>query len=88
MPKRYIPRQMHVVLAFIMVPWGIEKLKPVKNMKADIRGNVVKSKLRRPKVSIVYMAGIAKSQLIIPNPRLADKAEIGKKPPSRKIWEL
>lgn len=40
---------------------GIQKLKPVKNNARDINGNVVKSKLRRPNVSMVYMAGIANS---------------------------
>jgi hypothetical protein len=36
-------------------------------------------------VSIVYIAGIAKTQLMMPNPREAERALMGEKPPSRKI---
>ena len=40
---------------------GIQKEKPVKSRKSDINGKVVRRRLRRPKVSIVYTAGMAKT---------------------------
>lgn len=55
---------------------GIQKLKPVKRRNKAIRGNVVRRRFRLPKVSIVYTAGIAKSQLMTPNPREADRAAV------------
>ncbi len=54
-------------------------------MKIDISGKVVKRRFRLPKVSMVYMAGIANSQLMSPKPSDADRADIGLNPPSRKI---
>lgn len=49
---------------------------PVMNKNIDMRGNVHKSKFRRPKVSIVYIAGNAKRKLITPNPKEARRAWI------------
>jgi hypothetical protein len=66
---------------------GIQKLNPVKNIQRDIRGKVVRRRLRRPKRSIVHMAGRAKRKLIMPKPREAARALISLKPESRKICE-
>ena len=70
-----------------MVSSGMKKEKPVKKRKIDISGKVVRSRFRRPKVSIVYTAGIANSQFIKPKPREAAKAEMGEKCASRNICE-
>lgn len=48
--------------------FSIQNEKPVQKRKMDISGNVVSSRLRRPKVSIVYTAGRAKIQFVIPQP--------------------
>lgn len=66
---------------------GIQKLKPVKRRNSDKKGYVVSRRLRRPKVSIVWIAGTAKTQLIRPKPSEALRAEIGENPASRKIWD-
>lgn len=69
---------MQAVRAVLFVS-GIQKLKPVKNIARDINGKVVRRRLRRPKVSIVFMAGIANRKFITPQPREAPRAEDGAK---------
>lgn len=57
------------------------------NRKRDIRGKVVSKRLRRPKVSMVYTAGMANKKLMMPKPRLARRAEILENPEFTKITE-
>jgi hypothetical protein len=66
----------------------MKKEKPVKRRNIHMNGNVVRSRLRRPNVSIVYTAGIAKSQLTIPVPRETRRALDLEKLASMKIWVL
>jgi hypothetical protein len=60
----------------------MKKADPVKNRKNDMSGKVVNSKFRRPNVSIVYTAGSAKTQLIIPAPSDARIPDCSVNPPS------
>lgn len=55
--------------------------------KSAMRGNVVSKRLRRPKVSIVYTAGIANKKLMMPKPRLARRAAISVNPELENITE-
>ena len=48
--------------------------------KVVISGNVVKSRFRRPNVSIVFTAGSANKKLTAPNPKLARNAYVLLKP--------
>ncbi|KAL1606709.1 hypothetical protein SLS60_004116 [Paraconiothyrium brasiliense] len=64
---------------------GIQKEKPVKSKKKAMSGKVLKRRLRRPKVSIVYKAGIAKRKLMTPNPREAASADWSEKPEFEKM---
>ncbi len=66
----------------------MRKQKPTKKRQMDIKGNVIRRRLRRPKVSIVYTAGRAKTQFMIPKPREADRADILENLASMKISEL
>jgi hypothetical protein len=63
--KRYIPVATQARRAISAV---IQKENPVNSKNIDISGNVVSRSLRRPKVSMVYIAGRAKTQLVIPQP--------------------
>jgi|SRR5712664_3635584 hypothetical protein len=82
-PKRYRPRATQAIRASEEL--GIQKLNPVKNKHRDMRGKVVRSRLRRPKVSMVYTAGMAKRKLITPQPREAPRALISERFASRNI---
>ena len=53
---------------------GMKKAIPVMRRKNAIKGKVVRSKNRRPKVSIVQMAGAEKTKLSVPNPSEATNA--------------
>lgn len=79
------PSATHAILA--VDDSGIQKLKPVKKRQSDIRGKVVKRRFLRPKVSIVYMAGMAKRKLMMPNPRDADRALISERFACKKTSE-
>jgi hypothetical protein len=60
---------------------------PVKARKKPIVGKPKRRRVRRPKLSIVFIAGIAPNQLIIPNPQLAKRALNWEKPLSTKILD-
>lgn len=60
---------------------------PHHSRQRPISGNVVRSRLRRPKVSIVYMAGMAKSQLVTPVPKDTSRAWLRENPASSKMVE-
>jgi hypothetical protein len=64
---------------------GIQKEKPVKRRERAIKGKVVRRRLRRPKVSIVWMAGRAKTKFMMPKPREAVREERGVKPEREKM---
>jgi hypothetical protein len=51
-------------------------------------GNVTSSKLRRPKVSMVYTAGMAKMKVIRPKPIETSRHSLMLYPASAKIVEL
>jgi hypothetical protein len=57
---------MQGILALLEV--GMRKQSPAASRHQAIFGNVVRSRLRRPKVSMVYTAGKAKTKRTSPNP--------------------
>lgn len=59
----------------------------MKKRQRDMRGKVERRRLRRPKVSIVKKAGMAKRKFRAPKPRDAPRAESSERLASRKIWE-
>jgi len=61
------------------------KANPVIKRKMAIKGKVVSSKLRRPKVSIVQMAGNANTKFTAPKPNEANNVCIDEKLASAKI---
>lgn len=64
---------------------GMKNEKPVKNSIIAMSGKVTRSRLRRPKVSMVYMAGIANRKLIAPPPKEVRSAALREKPAFWKI---
>lgn len=82
--KRTIPKATHPIRAWV---FSIQNENPVNSRNNDMRGKVVSKRLRRPKVSIVYTAGMANKKLMMPKPRLARRAEILVNPDSAKITE-
>lgn len=64
----------------------MKKENPVKYSERPMSGKPNKSKFLRPKVSIVYTAGIAKSQLTIPVPIDTRRALGWVNPALTKIW--
>ena len=74
-----------VIKPVLTVLLSIQKQNPVNKSKIDIRGNVASRRGRRPYLSIVNIPGMAKSQLSIPNPHEASKAEISENPAWVKI---
>lgn len=73
-----MPSAMQATRAFDVE--GIQNEKPVKSMKRAMSGKVLRRRLRRPKVSIVYIAGMAKMKFITPKPRDAASADWSEKP--------
>lgn len=69
-----------------MSPSGAQKENPVHSRHNPIKGNVVKRRFRRPKVSMVYIAGIANNQFVTPVPKETNSAFDREKPESMKIW--
>ena len=57
-----------VTKAFRRVSSGIRKASPVHSWKIAMNGNVKRSRLRRPKLSIRGIAGNAKRKFKMPNP--------------------
>ena len=54
MPNMYMPRAMHAIRALLVgLSGAMKKEKPVNSREMPMSGKVVKSKLRRPNVSIV-----------------------------------
>ncbi len=80
--KRYIPVATMAVRVCVS---SIQNEKPVQKRKMDISGNVVRRRLRRPKVSIVYTAGRAKIQFVIPQPSETSRASRRPKPAFRNM---
>lgn len=68
-----------------LIPASIQKEKPDQNRNMDRNGNVKRRRFRRPQVSIVKKAGSAKTQLRIPVPIEARRAEEVLYPESMKI---
>ena len=66
---------------------GSKNIKPVAIKHQAMFGKVNKSKKRRPKVSMVQIAGHAKMKLMSPNPKDARRHWRGEKPPCSKIVE-
>jgi hypothetical protein len=58
----------------------MKNAKPASKRKRPMRGNVVNKRFLRPKVSMILIAGRAKTQLIIPNPQEAIRACASEKP--------
>lgn len=58
---------------------------PVISKQIAMHGNVVSNSLRRPKVSMVYTAGRAKTKLTMPKPQDPSRAEMVLNPPCWKI---
>lgn len=72
MPKRYKPSATQAMWAVLVS--GIKNENPVKNRHKLIIGKVVRRRLRRPKVSMVYRAGMANKKLMTPQPIEAPSA--------------
>lgn len=66
----------------------MKKEKPAHNRQIPISGYVTSSRLRRPNVSMVKMAGIANRKFVIPVPIVVSKALERLKPASMKICVL
>ena len=66
---------------------GMKKENPVPRRVHAICGNVKSSSVRRPKVSMVHIAGKAKMKLTIPNPKDARRAFMVDAPASAKTVE-
>lgn len=62
--------------------------KPVMRRKIAISGKVVSSRFRLPKVSIVYTAGKAKTKLMHPKPKEANRACVSEKRASVKMFDF
>lgn len=82
--KHTIPKATHPILAVV---FSIQNENPVNRRKRAMNGKVVSKRLRRPKVSIVYTAGMANKKLMMPNPMLARRAAMWENPESTKITE-
>ena len=68
----------------VLSGWA-QKLKPVHSKKIERKGKVKSSKFRRPHLSIVNRAGMAKTQFRIPVPMDASRAELVEYPESMKM---
>ena len=77
-----MPKAIHATRASFA---GTQNEKPVKSRKSAMSGKVLRSRLRRPKVSIVYIAGMAKRKFMTPKPREAARADWSEKPEEEKM---
>ncbi len=67
------------------VPSGKLKLKLARSMVTAMAGRVHRSRLRRPRVSIVQTAGMAPMKLMKPKTTEAQSAAVAEKPEEEKI---